>query len=114
MRKAIAIVLLAAGLAACGAISTLVDGLKYANAVASDLEQETGLKPEVGFNFHNDRLQSVTVAFPRLYDAKPIRELAETVRAAVVKEFKRAPDNIVLAFTLAKTKDTAALAGPPH
>ena len=103
MHKAIAIVALAVGLTACGVISTLVDGFKYARAVEDNLEQVTGLKPQVGFNWKNGRLVSVTVAFPRLYDTKPVRELAETVRAAVRKEFKQTPDNIVLAFSLGRT-----------
>jgi hypothetical protein len=42
MHKAIAIFVLAAGLASCDMISTLVDGLKYAKAVEGDLEQVTG------------------------------------------------------------------------
>jgi hypothetical protein len=50
MRKTIAIVVLAFGLAACGMISTLVDGFKYAKAVESDLGEATGIKPAVGFN----------------------------------------------------------------
>ena len=103
MRKTLAIVVLACGLAACGVISTLVDGFKYARAVESDLEQVTGVKPGVGFNWHNGRLLAVTVTFPQLYDAKPMRELAEAVRAAVGKEFKQTPENIVLAFSLGST-----------
>jgi hypothetical protein len=104
MHKTIAIVVLAFGLAACGMISSLVDGFKYAKAVESDLEQVTGVKPAVGFNWNNGRLLSVTVAFPQLYDAKPMRELAEAVRAAVGKEFKQTPENIVLAFALGSTR----------
>jgi len=98
MPKVIAMVVLAVGLAACGVVSTLVHGLEYAKAVEDDLEQATGLKPNVGFNWNNGRLVSVT--FPRLYDAKPVREVAEAVRAAIVKEFKQTPENIVLAFSL--------------
>ena len=104
MHKAIAIILLTLGLtlglAACGVVSSLVDGVKYAHAVETDLEATTGIKPAVGFNWNNGRLASVTVTFPRLYDAKPIGELAEAARAAVTKEFKQTPDNIVLAFNL--------------
>ena len=104
MQKSIAIMILgltlALGLAACGVVSSLVDGVKYAHAVETDLEVTTGIKPAVGFNWNNGRLASVTVAFPRLYDVKPIGELAEQVRAAVTKEFKQTPDNIVLAFNL--------------
>jgi hypothetical protein len=37
MHKTVAIVVLAAGLAACGVIDSLVDGLQYAKAVETDL-----------------------------------------------------------------------------
>ena len=103
MHKAVAIAVVAAGFAGCDMVGTLVDGLKYAKAVEGDLEQVTGLKPQVGFQSKNGRLLSVTVTFPRLYDTKPVRELSEAVRAAVGKEFKQAPDNIVLAFSLGRT-----------
>jgi hypothetical protein len=83
-------------------ISTLVNGFRYAKAIESDLEQVTGLKPEVGFNWSNGRLVVVTVTFPRLYDTKTVRELAEAVRAAVGKEFRQTPENIVLAFSLGR------------
>ncbi len=77
MRKFIAIMTLAIGLAACGVVSTLVDGFKFAKAVEADLQEVTGIKPAVGFNWNNGRLVSVTVTFPRLYEAKPLGELAE-------------------------------------
>jgi hypothetical protein len=116
VRKSIAITILALisglGLAACGLVSSLVDGVKYAHAVEADLEATTGTKPAVGFNWNNGRLTSVTVSFPDLYEAKPIRELAEAVRTAVTKEFKQTPDNIVLAFSLgAKAPGRTAQAG---
>ena len=115
MRKAAVILVLAAGLAACGPISTLVDGFKYAKAVEADLEAVTGLKPGVGFNWHNGRLASVTVVFPSLYKDKPLPELAEAVRSAVGKEFKQTPDNIVLSFSLGKsTPGTTADASQAH
>ena len=115
MRKIIAIIVLASGLAACGAISTLLNGFKYAKAVESDLEQTTGLKPGVGFNWHNGRLVLVTVTFPKLYDAKPLRELAEVVRTSVRKQFQQAPEDIQLGFSLGATApDTAAQAEQPR
>jgi hypothetical protein len=98
MRKAIAIIILAACLTGCGVVETLVNGFKHAEAVAADLMETTGIKPAVGFNWHNGRLVSVTVTFPRLYDAKPLRELADMARAAVVKEFQQTPRTVVLAF----------------
>jgi len=65
------------------------------------VEQATGVKPQVGFNWTNGRLVSVTVAFPRIYDAKPLGELADKIRASVKTRFKQTPENIVLAFSLA-------------
>jgi hypothetical protein len=87
-------------LAACDAVSTVTEGFKYAKAVETDVEHATGVKPQVGFNWNNGRLTSVTVAFPRLYDAKPLAELAETIRTSVKTQFKQTPENIVLAFSL--------------
>jgi hypothetical protein len=111
MHKTVAIVVLAAGLAACGVIDTLVDGFKHAKAVETDLELETGSRPGVGFDWSNGRLTSVSVTFPRLIEIKPVHELADAVRAAVAKEFKQTPENIVLAFSLKAAPGTTAQAG---
>lgn len=100
MRKAFAIIVLVTCLAACGVVGVLIDGLKYAKAVEADLLDVTGLRPQVGFNWNNGRLTSVTITFPRLYDAKPLREVAEAARTAVVKEFKQKPEAIVLGFSI--------------
>jgi hypothetical protein len=76
------------------------NGLSYSKAVETDLEHTTGMKPEVGFNWHNGSFETVTVTFPQLYAGKPLEELARAVRQVVAKEFKQAPGTIVLAFTL--------------
>jgi hypothetical protein len=102
IRKAIIIIVLAIGLAGCGAADLISNGLSYCRAVETDLESATGIKSEVGFNWHNGRFQEVTVTFPRLYSGKPLGELAGTVREIVAKEFKQALDKIVLAFALDK------------
>ena len=102
LRKAITIIALAAGLAGCGAADLISSGLTYARAVETDLQQATGLKPQVGFNWHNGSFQSVTVTFPQVYAGKALGELADTVREVVAREFKQAPDTIVLAFSLSK------------
>ena len=102
IRKAITIIVLAIGLAGCGAADLISNGFSYCGAVATDLEGITGMRPEVGFNWHNGSFQEVTVTFPRLYSGKPLDELAGTVREVVAKEFKQAPDKIVLAFTMDK------------
>ncbi len=100
MSKIAVLLLLAISLAACGAVDTLFDGFKHVNAVRDDLMAATGMKPVVGFNWHNGRLNKVTVTFPHLYRDKPLAQLADTVRQTITKEFKQTPDDIVLAFSL--------------
>jgi hypothetical protein len=102
MLRIAAILAFAIGLAACDVVSTVTEGFKEARAVESELEQSTGIRPQVGFNWNNGRLVSVTVSFPRIYDGKPLGELAEAVRSSVTTQFKQAPENIVLAFRLGK------------
>jgi hypothetical protein len=100
--RVVVLLALVLSLAGCDMLGTLTDGWKYAKAVESDLERSIGMKPEVGFNWHNGRLETVTVTFPRIYEAKPLREVAEAVRLSVNTQFKQTPDNILLAFSLGK------------
>ncbi len=108
MFRFVALLALVAGLAACDALSTLTDGWKYAKAVESELEQKIGMKPQVGFNWRNGRLERVTVTFPHLYDAASLRELADTVGRSVSSQFKQTPDDILLAFSLGKSNSRTA------
>jgi hypothetical protein len=101
-RKAITALVLAGSLAGCGAADLIPNGFFYSRTVAIDLENATGLRPQVTFEWHNGRFQSVTVTFPQPYVGKPLNELAGTVRDVVAKDFKEMPDTIVLAFALDK------------
>jgi hypothetical protein len=113
MLRIASILVLAVSLAACEKmINTVTEGFKNAKAVESDLEQSTGSRPQVGFNWNNGRLVSVTVIYPGLYETKPLRELAGLTRAAVTKQFKQTPDNIVLGFALGKDAGTVAQMQP--
>ena len=102
MSKVLAILIVALTLASCDAVNTVTEGFKEARAVETDLESSTGLKPQVGFSWNNGRLTTVTVMFPRIHDGKPLPALADAVRTAVAKEFKQAPENIILGFSLGK------------
>jgi hypothetical protein len=102
MLRILAIGLIAVSLAACDATSTVTEGLKQARSVESDLETATGVKPNVGFNWQNGQLASVTVVFPAIPETKALREIADDVRAAVGREFKQMPNNVMLAFSLGK------------
>jgi len=102
MFRILTIVMVAITLAACDIVSTVTEGFTEARAVETDLEQSVGVKPSVGFSWHNTQLVSVTVSFPRVPEERSLRELADAARAAVGKEFKQKPNNIVLAFSLGK------------
>ena len=94
-------------LAACGVVDTVTEGFKHARAVETDLEGSTGVRPQVGFNWNNGRLISVTVQYPRLIESKSLTDLAEAARAAVGREFTQTPENIVLAFAVPKGSSSA-------
>lgn len=102
------LLLVAVSLAACGVADTMIDGMKHVKAVEDDLAASTGMRPQVGFNWVNGRLAVVTVSFPRLYEDKPLGELAETVRRSVTTQFKQTPDHIVVAFTIGGAQTSAA------
>jgi hypothetical protein len=112
MQKTVALVVLATALTGCDAINTVSDGFKHVKAIETDIAEVTGLKPSVGFNWNNGKLTSVTVTFPKLYEDKPLRELAAVARAAVTKEFKQTPGTIFLSFALGA--GTTAEAVVPH
>ena len=80
MFRAVVIIFLAIALSGCDAVGALKDGMQHARAVEGDLERSTGVRPQVGFNWRNGRLASVTVMFPGLYQTKPLGDLAGLVR----------------------------------
>jgi hypothetical protein len=100
MFRVVAALIFALALTACNTVDTMKEGFKHAQAVESDLEGSSGVRPRVGFNWHNGRLVSVTVQYPRLVESRSLNDLAETARAAIGREFKETPENIVLAFSL--------------
>jgi hypothetical protein len=99
MLRLAAILVLALGLAGC---DIMTNGFAYTRAVENNLQASTHVRPHVGFNWSNGRLEVVTVTFPGIPD-KPVRELADEVRATVYREFKQKPMKIVLGFELKKS-----------
>lgn len=102
MFKIVATLAIALTLAGCDAVNTVTEGAAHARAVESDLEQSTGMRPRVGFNWNNGRLTSVTVQYPFIVQSQSLYELAKTVRASVESQFKQTPGTIVLAFVVEK------------
>lgn len=111
-RNLLALALLAGCAAGCGLVDAVFDGFKHAKAVENDLFAMVGVKPAVGFNWHNGRLTSVIVTFPSLLQDKPLHELADAARTAVGKEFKQRADNVVLAFSLGPSETPVVQADP--
>ena len=93
---------LALGLAGCDAADTLKEGYQHTKDVEAELTAATGLKPVVGFNWSNGRLVRVSVTFPAVYEAKPLREVSDMVRASVTRHFRQTPDRIIVAFAIGK------------
>jgi hypothetical protein len=58
------------------------------------------MKPDVGFNWHNGRLLSVTVVFPQLPTSPSVQDLAAATQKAVAASFKQTPETIVFGFDL--------------
>ena len=107
MVRLVAILAVAVGVAGCDMIKSATNAFKHAEVAAGEIETATGVKPSVGFNWNNGRLTDVTVTFPQLLEGKPLRELSETVRTTVAKEFKQEPGRIVLSFVLQKPAPAA-------
>jgi len=98
---AIAATLLSMGaLVACDAWDSLRHGFEHSQAVSADLEKSLGMKSSVGFNWHNGQLTSVTVNFEGLPKDRPLEEIAEHSRKAVLRHFRQEPQQLVIAFTL--------------
>jgi hypothetical protein len=97
-----AFVLLLCGLAfgACGAVDTIRSGYQHSQSVAAALEKSLGTKPQVGFNWHNGALTSVTIVFESMPQDKTLAEIAASSRKAVLEEFEQRPHQIVLSFSL--------------
>jgi hypothetical protein len=100
MSRIAAVLIFALALTACSVIDDVKEAFKQANAIESDLEESTGVRPQVGFNWSNGQLVSVTVQYPQLVETKSLSDLAEAARAAIGREFKEAPGNLVLAFSV--------------
>ncbi len=88
-------------LAGCNAVDSVKDGFAHSKAVSASLEKSIGLKSFVGFNWHNGSLTSVSVTFEGIPEQKPLLEIANAAKQAVLAEFKQSPQQIVIAFSIA-------------
>jgi len=80
--------------------NTLSRGVPEARALENDLEISTGIKPRVSSEWKNGQLMLVSVVFPRIDETRPSSWWATIVRDAVIRRFKRTPEDIVLGFSV--------------
>ena len=92
--------MLIATITACDAVDSMKEGFAHTEAVSAKLEKTVGLKPFVGFNWHNGSLTSVTVMFPGLPPDGTLSDIAAKARQAVAGEFKQTPKQIVISFSV--------------
>ena len=87
-------------LMSCDAVDSVKEGFDHTKAVSTELEKSLGTKAFVGFNWHNGSLTSVNVTFDGIPKDRSLTEIADLSRAAVRREFKQEPKQIVVAFSL--------------
>ena len=100
MKIALPLVFLLFAIWGCNAIDSLKSGWQHSQAVSAELEKSLGVKPLVGFNWHNGVLTSVNVTFEGIPQEKSLPEIGEVATRAVLKEFKQEPKQIVISFTI--------------
>jgi hypothetical protein len=89
-------------LVACDAVDTIKEGFAHAEAVSTKLEASLGLKSQVGFNWNNGALVSVTVTFTGVPNTPSLTEITARTKDAVLAEFKQTPRTLVVAFSVAQ------------
>lgn len=91
----------AAFLFACGVAEDLQRGMEAQRAVQSELERWYGIEAEVGFRFHNGRLESVSIVLAREQTVGvDFSQLAEDVAPMVTKHFGERPDTLMISVVV--------------
>ena len=98
--RLLSLVVLIAAIAACDAVDTMKEGFAHSQAVSARLEKTVGLKPFVGFNWSNGSLTSVSVTFEGMPKDASLSDIAAESRQAIAAEFKQAPKQIVIGFSI--------------
>jgi hypothetical protein len=100
-RVLIVLAVLGLSIGGCDVVNTVKEGLAQSEAVAVAIERQAGVKPEVGFNYHNGAFTAATIQFPSV-PAASLPEVEQIARRAVVASFKREPENLVVSFVFKK------------
>ena len=91
MARILLLLVLAITIAACDFVDVMKEGMQQSEAVANELEETTGIKPQVGFNVQNGRLVSVTVLIPASMTRSPCESLQRrrVRRSAIISRRRR-------------------------
>jgi hypothetical protein len=89
-------------LSGCDAFSTLKDGFAQSQAAAKALEEKTGHKAFVGFNWNNGTLTNVSITFDAIITEKSLKDVESLTREVVKSSFKQEARQITLAFVVKK------------
>lgn len=102
IRKLIAWALISLSLGGCDMVAAVKDGMAQSKAAATAIEKQVGVKPQVGFSYHNGSFTAATMQFPAVPSAS-LPEVAKVSRKAVVASFKGEPENLVVSFVFKKS-----------
>jgi hypothetical protein len=97
LARLFAVLFIATAMSACDVASTVKDGMEKSGATASAIEARIKVKPQIGFNYHNGNLTTVTVQFSSVPNATLI-EIERVAREEIGKAFQATPPNLVISF----------------
>ena len=101
IRRLIAFAVLVLALGGCDMFNAVKDGMAQSEAAATAIEKQVGVKPQVGFSYHNGSFTSATVQFPSLPSAS-LPEVEKISRKVVIATFNGEPENLVVSFVFKK------------
>jgi hypothetical protein len=102
LRKLIALAAISLSLGGCDMVAAVKDGIAQSDAAATAIEKQVGVKPQVGFSYHNGSFTAATVQFPSIPSAS-LPEVEKVSRKAVISSFKGEPESLVVSFVFKKS-----------
>jgi hypothetical protein len=83
---------------ACGVVDDVRQGVDRMGAVSASLERTIGARPQVGFQYHNGALATVSVTYDTLPAGRSLEEIIRVSADAVKAEFKESPKSLIIGF----------------
>lgn len=101
VRRFLALVALSLSLGGCDMVNAVKEGMAQSEAAAASIEKQVGVKPEIGFSFHNGSFTAATISFQSIPSVS-LAEVEMVSRKAVATSFKSEPESLVVAFVFKK------------